>query len=595
MGHHERVHGVDRAPTAARAPRPGGFSAREPEGRRNGGLTPLRGPASGRSGETAAMLVDLDVGLMYHILRWFLPQADAIKTQAYVGFFLSDVGVPAHLAHDEDVLELRQEIKMQQRTFVDLHRAHDSIVNQARSPAAVKEQIGGMEREYEQLTSRIEKAKMKVEGKVGGHNMDGLSRACQALRTQQDEQLNLDSNLKQLSGELEDMSGSYQRIMGKIQDLRNTSTDTLSLLKSMDQESRSLQDYLRVDLPKQSMALHRRVKLLQQVKGELIDGQKLADLEAKRNEYSASVLKMAPTGAAEGANDPFRQQQQMVNKIRMKKETLEQRMDRLRQKHMKLSAQLSGTGNSQAADMMAQLHGVEASIQQKNEHYTRLKDTLDFVQDEIEVVTSTAAKLKERASRAASSLAKDEKSAGISGYKDAYAKLQNLNVSKGQADSAKAETLEAVSNYVNEINSTIKAKEMELAPRVNKLRKLRKAMQELESEHAKKKVGYDAAKSKHTSRYSSLQSDVSAMVKSASTQAAKYHFVASLASITDTMVKRAVQGKKTNLFMEAINKSEESTNRLVQRQSQNANQPSGQKGLITDTLNILTAKLQCAH
>ena len=60
-------------------------------------------------------------------------------------------------------------------------------------------------------------------------------------------------------------------------------------------------------------------------------------------------------------------------------------------------------------------------------------------------------------------LQEGEKKRVISGYKEAYSKLQSLNESKGAADDAKAETLE-VSAYMTQINKVIKTKEIELPP-----------------------------------------------------------------------------------------------------------------------------------
>lgn len=65
-----------------------------------------------------------DKGVMYHVLKWVLPQAGVLEKRAVVGYFMSLPDMPEELNYDADVMELKEEIKQLQAEFVEASWLH---------------------------------------------------------------------------------------------------------------------------------------------------------------------------------------------------------------------------------------------------------------------------------------------------------------------------------------------------------------------------------------------------------------------------------------------------------------------------------------
>ena len=146
---------------------------------------------------------------------------------------------------------------------------------------------------------------------------------------------------------------------------------------------------------------------------------------------------------------------------------------------------------------------------------------------------------------------------------------------------------------MTQINKAIKTKEIELAPRIAQLKKIRARFQELEGEHAKKKHEYEAVKAKNTSRYSMLQADALDLHNREAAWMARYHFLHSMNGVADAMVKRAISGQKTGAYKAAIGQADARLAGLREKQAEyRGNRPSGQMKRLNDLLAILQCKVE---
>ena len=549
--------------------------------------------------ETLAALEALSLEVMYAVFRWYLPQVEAVRKQAFVGFFLQPVaGLPPDLAADEDCAALRSETKALQARFVELHKTRERMRTELRSPQDVRRDISEMESDYEQLAEKVDKARGKVQARVQGDALDALGHACRAVRQAHDEHNTLEKNLHVLSEELHMLSARHKHAGRRAHELQTLSSDPLGIVSTLADEAAQQRDFLQNRAPKETRALHQRLHLMQRVKEEHVSSETIAALKEERNDHSNAILKLAPSNQSknsDASNAQLRQQQKMAQMIQTKREALEGRHQKLGLKAAALRARCEEAEARQGA---AGANTAETAPQRdrraRSQEYEGQAQRLDAVREEISILQYTLQQLQAYGQRVDASLQEGEKKKGISGYKEAYSKLQSLNETKGAADDAKAETLEAVSTYVTQINKAIKAKEIELAPRIAQLKKIRARFQELESEHSKKKHEYDAVKAKHTSRYSMLQADALDLHQKEAARMAKYHFLNSMTGIADSMVKRAISGQKSGAYKAAISAADSKLAGLRERQAQyRGNRPSGQMKALNDLLAILQCKIDC--
>ena len=551
--------------------------------------------------ETAAALEALSLDAMLAAFRWYLPQVEAVRKQAFVGFFLRPVaGLPPDLAADEDCAALRAETKALQARFVELHKTRERMRAELRPPQDVRRDISEMEGDYEQLAEKVDKARTKVRARIHGDALDALGHACRAVRQAHDEHNTLEKNLHVLSEELHMLAARHKHAVGRARELQALSSDPLGIVATLEDEAAQQRDFLQSRAPQETRALHQRLQLLQQVKEEHVSGETIAALKEERNGHSNAILKFAPSNQSknsDASNAQLRQQQKMAQMIQTKREALEGRHSKLGLKAAALRARCAEAAGRQGAGGAQGAAEGAASEQRdrraRSQEYEGREQRLDAVREETSILQYTLQQLQAYGQRVDASLQEGEKKKGISGYKEAYSKLQSLNETKGAADDAKAETLEAVSAYVTQINKAIKTKEIELAPRIAQLKKIRARFQELEGEHAKKKHEYEAVKAKHTSRYSMLQADALDLHNREAARMARYHFLHSMNGVADAMVKRAISGQKTGAYKAAIGQADARLAGLREKQAEyRGNRPSGQMKRLNDLLAILQCKVE---
>ena len=98
------------------------------------------------------------------ILRHLVQKPEQIRKRAFVGFYLSDVPLPDDIANDEDVMQIRETIRMLQQEFVRLHRASEQAKGAAKDPMKLRQRSPELENEKGQLKDKIDKTKAKLAG-----------------------------------------------------------------------------------------------------------------------------------------------------------------------------------------------------------------------------------------------------------------------------------------------------------------------------------------------------------------------------------------------------------------------------------------------
>lgn len=89
-----------------------------------------------------------------------------------------------------------------------------------------------------------------------------------------------------------------------------------------------------------------------------------------------------------------------------------------------------------------------------------------------------------------------ESEKGVSGFRQIKAELEEVSMKKGELDEKKGRTLQEISVIVKSINDEIQEKKKLLLPKKSEMKQVQMEYQEVEFEHAEKKVAYEGLKFK---------------------------------------------------------------------------------------------------
>ena len=99
--------------------------------------------------------------------------------------------MPEELVHDSDAQELQSAIEVMQAEFITVHKELEALRETSADPATLKRRIANLEEERDQLGSKIQSTKAKVNGKVAGPKLEQLRQLSSALRREREREVEL--------------------------------------------------------------------------------------------------------------------------------------------------------------------------------------------------------------------------------------------------------------------------------------------------------------------------------------------------------------------------------------------------------------------
>lgn len=93
--------------------------------------------------------------------------------------------------HDADAQELQSAIEVMQAEFITVHKELEALRETSADPATLKRRIANLEEERDQLGSKIQSTKAKVNGKVAGPKLEQLRQLSSALRREREREVEL--------------------------------------------------------------------------------------------------------------------------------------------------------------------------------------------------------------------------------------------------------------------------------------------------------------------------------------------------------------------------------------------------------------------
>lgn len=282
------------------------------------------------------LLAQGEKDIIFMVLKWVLPQPAELQKRAFVGYYLSFPDLPEELNYDGDVMELKEEIKGMQQQFIEMHKASESVKNLTANTSDMKKKIKQLEEEKERLEDKVAKAKSQVDKIADKANyMD----VCSALRKQQDEEVNLSTQMQDQKKKLEKSEAALHKVNARLRELSSSYQEgsASKLLETVAEDVGSLRAQVNERYPKD---LERRQKRAQALQEALSNGVN-TEIDLQRLQGQANTLhgqiqeindRRAAADKARQGDKAFlqlRQAQQMATMVTRKKEEMASKLERL--------------------------------------------------------------------------------------------------------------------------------------------------------------------------------------------------------------------------------------------------------------------------
>jgi intraflagellar transport protein 81 len=507
-------------------------------------------------------LLQGDPQAIHPMLSWLLTRLPELRTRAYLATFLSSVELPEHLAADDELGALLEHLRELQADFKEQHkcaraaaqprarplpslRAHserrpalrsalrprrarrslDKLGQQIISPLEIKRAIVQMEEDREQLLRKIEQLSGRLQNL---ERYEETLAAATGLRQEQDEQMKLQQRVAEQRQSYARAEQQLQALDDALRDARaqDLSSDGESLLRALEAEVGGQRAEFETELP---AAIDEARARLDELEGALAGGPitqdalrevraQLARLDGRERELRAAAAASGGGGDDDGGLGMFRQQAALITH---KHKAMLERLQASTNTRDALERQLiAQTAALAALEPAGQRSGVldtksddfkryTANLRGKTANYGKQRAELSELRAEYGVLYRTEQLLQAQARAVGASLARAEGARGIDGYSAVQSQLDKESDAKAAADEAKGQSLEQISQLVDEINEQIRSRKNRLAPQIKELRALRASSQEVESEHLEKKGLHDSAAVSLEAELSKLQEEVS--------------------------------------------------------------------------------------
>uniref|UniRef100_A0A7R9YTN5 IFT81 calponin homology domain-containing protein n=1 Tax=Chlamydomonas euryale TaxID=1486919 RepID=A0A7R9YTN5_9CHLO len=422
-------------------------------------------PASVDPATFRAYLATGDKDTIFQILKWVVPQPQELQKRAFVGHYLSFPDMPEEFNYDADIMELKEEIKMLQSQFIEVHRSSEGVKSLNKDTAAMKKRIKSLEEEKERLNDKVAKAKSQVDKVADRANyMD----VCSELRKEQDEEVSLSTQLLEQKKKLEKAEAMHAKAATRVRDLQTSYQEGSAgkLLETLTEEVNSMRAMVGERYPRELEKRQKRVQALQ----EALSGAVNTEVDLQRLQHQANALhtqiqevqeRRAQSDKQRAGDKKFmqlRQAQQMATMASRKKSDLNAKLERLQEKKATLTSQyekLTASDGSVAVVSEEEWRAKYESMKAALPAYKKMKKELGDIEAEVFVLAYTEELLVEQESALNRSLERTARKQGVAGFTDIANDLEKVSEQKSVIDEAKGMTLQEISRTVEEINGSI--------------------------------------------------------------------------------------------------------------------------------------------
>ncbi|TPX60824.1 hypothetical protein PhCBS80983_g01510 [Powellomyces hirtus] len=493
-------------------------------------------------------LMEGDRTTILRVLYFLLKDLNQHKKRAYLAPFLASVDVPAEFVTGD----LMRQVEELQEQFKDTHKAVDGVRGSGNSAALIKKDIQQLEDEKQQVQSKIQKIRKRVE-EIPHH--EAWLEAAKNLRLEQQNETEMAERIKEQRHQTLQAENRYTAALQELKDARSAiaSGGPDALYIKMEEDNKMNKYLASENLPKQLDDAQQHLRELKKVLAEPAMGmQDLAALESQIRELNEGIAKLAEQRLAKTTKGDdklalFRQQAAIILR---KKEGTTVRLAAATEEVNALLGELEKKKEAAAAQGAKMPKGEEfkryvAELRTKSTVYKRKKAELSALTAEFGVLQRTEEILASRQQGMEDSLTAMEKRHGVAGFHIAQETLEKVSERKAEVDEAKGRTLEEISGIITKLTTNINEKKNHLSPVIQELRTLRVQLSELESQYAERKRTYDATMAGLDSEALQIATDVKTFRQDISNDQSRYHYLNMQIALADVSHDRVMQEMKS--------------------------------------------------
>jgi intraflagellar transport protein 81 len=241
----------------------------------------------------------------------------------------------------------------------------------------------------------------------------------------------------------------------------------------------------------------------------------------------------------------FRQQASVIsNKKAAIAEKLQTTMVELEDLKKQHSVKVASKGAQSRIPQGDEFKQYIATLRTKSSLYKSKKAELQFAVSENAILQRTVEILQVKQADVDRALKALEQRHGVSGSNATRAALEQMSEKKSAIDAAKADTVESVSQLVEQLLGVIADKRSKLAPSIEKLKSQRAALSQEMQVHTEQSRIFDSAVVGIETELAQLNVDAVNLKSDIAKDLSRWHFTAQTSSIVDAQMDRVLEEMK---------------------------------------------------
>lgn len=478
-------------------------------------------------------LLQGDKQITYSLLQWLLERIPDLKKRAYVAKFMVRIDVAPEFQQDDQVAELISAHEELMEQFKELHMTSEQQRASKFNVAEVRKDIASMEEEKEQLTKRIERLKQKA-GSIS--NSVNMLEAARKLRQENDRALELEEQKLEQKNLLLRVEQNIEVMKAEVKEAEkaNVGLTSSKLLAQLEEEIRLNKILSEDTLPKKIEGKRLECIELERVLSEPILSD--ADLDGVREQIEDANMEIERMREEKmPGKDPawdklvlFRQQASIISRKREAAvEEYKALMDEVAAGEEELQSKREQLKDFDGGIVLREdeFKRYVGKLRVMNAEFKKKKAELSALKAEYGVLVRTDEILKSKDTNTDELIELLEKKKGVHGYRQAQEAIEDASAVKSQLDEQTGRKLMDITSAINELTAKIGSKKASLAPLIKKVRPLRQQCQELQAEHAEKKITYNGVAAGLQAQRSDLEREVQALWEETLLEESRCHYL----------------------------------------------------------------------
>jgi intraflagellar transport protein 81 len=484
--------------------------------------------------------------VMYPVMYWVLKRMPENEKRVYLSRYLAKIEIPEDLLMQDDGLRESYQIYDSLRSeFITVHKRVDALREAHADPLEARRKLKNLEDEREKLSGYIAAAQKKLSAVP---NKDALVSACHslnqekeenrkyrekyqeqqhALHTAQRRNTELGSRLKNVRRDLQE--GRLDAAIQRYND--ETSTNRMKLDEALPQELAEKRD--------QNAALSK-------VATDPVDiptlEAEIAQLDSELGVLTKQVQERQRPGDDGNSIVQMKQQvQRVTNKKNSSLAELQQihsEMQRIMEEIQEKERNIDAFRNSNVLKG-EDFKKYSMQVTSKTAAVKQMRKRLDDLRGEFGVLQYTEQLLRDRHETLLRDLNAMEGRMGARGFVQTAETLSRVSEKKNEVEIAKGQTLEELSQVVQEFVTKIRDKRNKLAPEILRLRSTRTQAAEIEQEYEDKKQTYEYQEQMMMQEVNKLEMEVQSLVDETKMNEALFHRLQVQLQLLSAQEKRA--------------------------------------------------------